>query len=117
MRMSIFAASFVVGNMYMPVQATAQGGSCNPAILFRNLTPTAFLAAAQACGADDVAAVIADAKTPPEDHVALACMEALQGIVQAKQQGGLLLIYQRYRRARQTNFISACTAWANPVAP
>lgn len=114
--MSRFVLVFSLIAGLVPAQAVAQG-SCNPATLFRNLTPTAFLAAAQSCGADDVAAVIADANTEPKDLIALACMNSLQGIVQAKQQGGLLLLYQRYRRARQTNFISACTAWANPVAP
>ena len=97
--------------------ANAQGGSCNPATLFKILNPASFLAAVQTCAADDIAAVIADASTEPKDLIALACMYPLAGLVSAKQQGGLLLLYQRYRRARQTNFISACTAWANPLAP
>ncbi len=93
----------------------AHAQACNPATLFKNLTPTTFLTALNACAADDVAAVIADAQTAPVDNQALACMQPLQGIVQAKQQGGLLFAFQRFRRAKQAGFFAACTAWVNSV--
>lgn len=92
--------------------AAAQG-TCNPATVFKGLKPLTLMSALQACAADDVAAVIADAKIEPVDYQALACMQPLAGIVAAKQQGGLLLAFQRFRRARQSGFLTACAAWVN----
>jgi len=113
MRSSLFAVAFVAAIAATP--AAAQAPSCNPATLFKALKPATFMASLQACAADDVAAVIADAGTEPKDFQALACMQPLQGIVQAKTQGGLLLAFQRFRRAKQSGFLSACTAWVNSV--
>lgn len=112
MRGLLFAVSFVAIGA---VPAIAQSPSCNPATLFKGLKPQTFMASLQACAADDVAAVIADANTEPKDFQALACVQPLQGIVQAKAQGGLLLAFQRFRRAKQSGFLTACTAWVNSV--
>jgi hypothetical protein len=98
----------------MPSLVQAQP-TCDPATLFKNLKPTTFIAALQACAADDVAAVIADANTEPKDFQTLACMMPLQRIVLAKQQGGLLLAFQQLRNAKRSGFISACQAWVNSV--
>jgi hypothetical protein len=105
----IFAIAMSAAN-----HASAQGAGCNPTTLFKSLNPTTFSSAVQNCAASDVQAVIADAQTAPIDYVALACMQPLAGIVQAKQQGGLLLAWQKFRRAKQAGIISACAAWIAP---
>ncbi len=112
MRALLFALSFVAAIGAVPASAQT---TCNPATLFKGLKPATFLQALQTCAADDVAAVIADANTDPKDFQALACVQPLAGIVAAKQQGGLLLAFQRFRRAKQSGFLSACTAWVNSV--
>lgn len=94
--------------------APAPSNSCDPTVLFKNLTPANFLSALRTCGASDISAVITDANAQsPIDYVALACMTPLQPLVGAINSGGLLMAFQAYRDARKSGVLTNCLAWVN----
>lgn len=96
----------------------APAGSCDPKALFVGIGPQNFIDRLKACGVSDFQTALADAQSSPVDNGALACLIPATVLVQAivDQQsgaGGLVTVFQKFRRAKQSGLIGACTAYVN----
>lgn len=105
--------------LFAPHGASAQqtlstfANSCDPATIFKNITPQNFLARFKQCGDDDIKSAIADAQSEPIDNAALACLLPVQKIKAAINTGGLLTAFQGFRRARQNGLVTGCINYIN----
>lgn len=93
-------------------------GPCNIQTLFTGLSPLNFIDRLKACGSADFQSALDDAESSPVDNGALACLipaTALVKAIEASQNGngGLISAFQKFRRAKQSGIVGACTAYVN----
>lgn len=114
---AILLTLFVQALWCQPSKA-AISTACNLQTMFTGLTAANFIQRLQGCGDTDIKAALDDANTAPIDNGALACFIPLEGVIsaikaQAAGNAGLITAMQKFRRAKQSGFVGACTAWIN----
>lgn len=109
--------AILLGLLFAPQSShAATSTACNLQTLFVGITAANFIQRLQGCGDSDIQAALSDANTAPVDNIALACFIPLSGIIsaiKAQESGsaGLITAMQKFRRAKQSGFVGACTAW------
>lgn len=93
-------------------------GACSLQTLFNGLSPTNFQSRLASCASSDFQAALDDANTAPIDNIAIACLQPATQVVKALEAasngtGGVVLAFQKFRRAKQSGFVGACQAYIN----
>jgi len=81
--------------------------------LFNSVNPETFIGQLEACKDSDIQAVLENANKEPKDNVAIDCWQPIQDIVKSATagNGGILLAFQLFRRAKMQGVIGKCTAY------
>jgi hypothetical protein len=115
---AILLSLFIQADWCQPSRAATATASCNLLTLMSGITASNFIQRLQSCGDADIKAALDDANTAPIDNGALACFIPLEGVISAIKvqeagNAGLITAMQKFRRAKQSGFVGACTAWVN----